>query len=111
MATVPAKTTPNTPAEPLEERFNQLVAKWHAETAYLSDSRKMHAHPAYQEIIRLGQPVVPLILRALEREPDHFHHALHAITGAQPVPREHAGNIAEIAEDWVRWGRENGYRW
>jgi hypothetical protein len=109
MATVPPKSSP--PAETLEQRFNRLVENWHAETAYLSNSTKIHAHPAYQEIIQIGEPAVPLLLRLMERQPDHFHHALNAITGAQPVPREHAGNIPKIADDWVRWGRENGYRW
>jgi hypothetical protein len=109
MATVPA--SPIGPPETPEERFNRLVESWKSETAYLSNSTEIHGHPAYQEIIRMGKPVVPLLLRRMEEHPDHFGHALHAITGAQPIPMEHAGNIPKIAEDWVRWGRENGYRW
>jgi hypothetical protein len=58
-----------------------------------------------------GQPVVPLILQALEREPDHWFWALEAITGANPVREEERGRIKQMAAVWVPWGRENGYRW
>src|SRR5207302_9966830 len=77
MASVPIpKSPPPVPAETLEERFERLAAKWREETAYLSSSTAMFAHPAYQEIISLGQGVVPLLLRALTKEPDHWPWAL-----------------------------------
>jgi hypothetical protein len=45
-------------------------------------------HPAYQRIIEMGQPVMPLIFRELEREPDHWFWALQSITGENPVKLE-----------------------
>ena len=35
--------------------------------------------------------------------------ALVAITGEQPVPPQHAGNIEAMRQDWLQWGREHGY--
>jgi hypothetical protein len=69
----------------------------------------MAAHPAYQEIISMGRPAVPLLLAELRRRPDHWFLALSAITGANPVPSESAGKLAEMAEAWIRWGEAQGY--
>ena len=65
-------------------------------------------HPAYQQIIGMGPAVVPLLLRELEREVDHWFWALKAITGADPVPPASRGKVREMAEAWLRWGREQG---
>lgn len=45
---------------------------------------EMAMHPAYQRIIGLGPEVAPLLLRELERQPDHWFWALKALTGADP---------------------------
>jgi hypothetical protein len=55
--------------------------------------------------------VIPFLLRELEREPDHWFRALHALTGAHPVPAESRGKVHEMAVAWLRWAREQGYRW
>jgi hypothetical protein len=71
----------------------------------------MAMHPAYQQIIGMGREVVPLILRELEREPDHWFWALKAITGEDPVPEQHRGRVRAMADAWIRWGREHGLLW
>jgi hypothetical protein len=112
MASVPARPTAATPStESLEQRFDRLAAAWHKAVAHHSSSRVRDNHPAYQEIISMGLAVVPLLLRDLEANRRHWFAALTAITGADPVPREDAGNVPRMAEAWLRWGRENGYRW
>ncbi len=112
MAAIP---TPNTqkPAveENLEQRFRRLAAIWEAETLVLSNVNLITNHWAFQEIIRLGQPVVPLLLRDLEREPQLWVWALPEITGENPVPPADAGNIRKMGEAWLRWGRQKGYSW
>jgi hypothetical protein len=92
-------------------RFEGLTERWLRDTRSASSFTAVVSHPAYQEIIRMGREVVPFILRDLEKEPKHWGPALQAITGAQPVPKEHAGRVTRIAEDWLRWARENGYAW
>ncbi len=106
MATVPIAQ----PAESVEQRFRRLAAVWRRETAHLSSPTKMFAHPAYQEIIGLGRDAVPLLLRELELNPDHWFGALRALTGASPVAEEDRGDVEKMAAGWQRWGRENGYR-
>ena len=112
MSTVPAKQTPAAgPPESLEDKFRRLAATWLAETAYVSSSSDLVARPAFQEIVGMGLPVIPLLLRELENRTGHWHRALRRITGADPVPPADRGNIDRAAEAWLRWGKEQGYEW
>jgi hypothetical protein len=112
MSTIPVEQTPDAPpAETLEQRFRRLEATWHADVRYSSSGTEHINHPAFQEIIRMGEAVVPLMLRDLEREPHFWVWALPDITGADPVAEADAGNITKMSETWVRWGKEHGYRW
>ena len=95
----------------IETIFLELVEQWRRETGMLSVTSKISIHPAYQRIIGIGQPVVPLIMRELEREPDHWFWALSAITGANPVKPEQRGSLSHLAQAWIEWGKANGYRW
>ncbi|MEC4818386.1 MAG: hypothetical protein SAK29_34710 [Scytonema sp. PMC 1069.18] len=95
----------------IETMFLELAEQWRRETGMLSVVTKISMHPAYQRIIGMGQPVVPLIMRELEREPDHWFWALSAITGANPVKPEQRGRLNQMAQAWIEWGRANGYRW
>ncbi len=92
----------------LDARFRALVKQWKKDTETDSSITRMVRHPAYQEIIGMGEPVVPLLLDELEREPDFWFAALQKITGADPVPKECAGKIKEMAKAWIDWGRDKG---
>jgi hypothetical protein len=112
MAIIPVKQTRSgQPVESFKERFDRLADAWHSAVAHHSSSRIRHNHPAYQEIIAMGQAVVPLLLRDLETNQRHWFAALAAITGADPIGDEDAGDISKMSEGWLRWGRESGYRW
>jgi hypothetical protein len=90
--------------------FHTLAQRWKQETAHQSNMAKKALHPAYQEIIGMGERVVPLLLAELRREPDDWFWALHAITGANPVPAASRGNLRAMAEAWLQWGSEKGYK-
>jgi hypothetical protein len=112
MATLPVKQTPDTPAaDTVEHRFRQLEATWMAEVGHHSSTTKLVNHRAFQEIIRLGQAVVPFMLQDLEKRPRLWVWALREITGADPVPVSDRGNIAKMSEAWLRWARAKGYLW
>jgi hypothetical protein len=97
------------PPQDLETRFRQLVKRWRKETEHLSLTARMVKHPAYQEIIHCGEPVVPLLLAELGRRPDFWFAALREITGENPVPSESAGKLENLASAWLSWGRAKGY--
>ena len=108
MTPVPATPT----AESIEQRVVRLLGSWREETRYLSDSTKITGHPAYQELIALGPAALPFLFRDLERTGDgHLSKALTAITGARPVPDDVRGQMRKVAEAWLRWAKDNGYRW
>ena len=108
--TTPVSTIPatQTPMESLEKKFQRLAAVWRAETAYTSSSSELVAHPAFQEIVGMGPAIIPILLRELEQRTGHWHRALRRITGIDPVPPTDQGNIAMVAEAWLRWSREQG---
>lgn len=95
----------------LQERFRSLVERWRAERGHYSLIEKLCMHEAYQQIIGMGEPVVPLILAEFEARPGHWDWALRAITGENPVPKESQGRLKEMAAAWTDWGRRKGYRW
>jgi hypothetical protein len=105
------QTSPVLSPDEIEQRFSELVATWEQAVAHQSSSTVRQRHPAYQAIIALGQAVVPLLLRDLEVNRRHWFAALAAITGADPVASEHAGQIDAMAEDWLAWARRQGYQW
>src|SRR4051794_3449838 len=108
MATVPTTPTPET----LEQQVARLLRNWRDETAYQPSSTRITGHPAYQELITLGPAALPYLFRDLEQTRDgHLATALTAITGAHPVPADDRGRIRKIADAWLRWAGENGYRW
>ena len=87
------------------ERFQKLAATWKSAVRFLSDTDEMCSHRAYQEIIGMGAAALPLIFSELEREPDNWFWALKAITGEDPVPEEHRGNVELMAKDWLLWAQ------
>jgi len=95
----------------LEAVFLELVARWKDERGPTSSTTELAMCPSYQRIIGLGPAVVPLLLREMEREPDHWFWALRAITGADPVPPASRGKVRDMAQIWIGWGRQQGYRW
>lgn len=90
----------------LSRRFEALADDWRRDTRFLSFMEQRAMHPAYQRIIGMGWMAVPLILRELQRQPDHWLWALRAITGEEPAGREQT--LASAGEAWLRWGRERG---
>lgn len=90
----------------LEKMFFTLAEQWRNETGMLSSPTKKLKHPAYQQIISMGEPVLPLILRELERNQDHWFLALIAIAGENPVSPE--DDFSQAVAAWLRWGREKG---
>jgi hypothetical protein len=95
----------------LEDRFIDAATRWEEATGHLSSIQAMALDPNYQRIIGMGQAVVPFLLREMELRPNHWHWALNAITGEDPVPPDHEGALDLVSQDWLAWGRAQGYLW
>lgn len=91
-----------------KQRFVELVQQWRANVAASSSTTQRVTDPAYLEIIALGDAAVPLILKELEHEPNHWFEALRTLTGENPVRPGQRGNMRAMADAWVSWGRQRG---
>lgn len=105
---VPEKIGSNDDAD-FEGSFRDLAAQWKAGRGHSSSLTKMTSHPAYRKIASMGHRALPLILRELKREPDHWFWALKEITNVNPVPEVDRGDIEKMAQHWLAWGRAQGY--
>ena len=94
----------------IARRFQGLATRWIATTRYRSNTQALRNHPVYQELVALGEPVVPLILMELGRQPRvSWFVVLTGITGENPVPPALAGQVDATARAWIDWGRQRGY--
>lgn len=93
-------------ASDLEQRFLELAERWREETDFLSFLADKFAHPAYREIIAMGEPVVPWILRELNAGRGHWIEALEQITGEDATAASGCSNRREAELAWLRWGAE-----
>ena len=91
----------------LRKRFDYLKNAWIQDTIFSSSVSEITSHPAYQEIIALGNEVLPLILNDLYETELHWFYALEKITGHSPIKPEHKGSIPEMKNDWINWGKLN----
>ena len=88
--------------------FEKHERKWKRDTQYTSSLSEKYLHASYARMIGLGWAAVPFILASLRLEPDDWFYALRAITGADPVRAQHAGNMTKMSEAWIMWGRQRG---
>jgi hypothetical protein len=83
--------------------FYKLLRKLARETAISSNPMVYVRHPAFAEIISLGDKVVPLIIASLQVKPSHIMLALPTLTGENVVTPDVQGRPAQIAAKWVEW--------
>ena len=91
------------------ERFLELADQWENETVLLSRTDMATKHPAYREILDMGQLAIPLILERMQSHSGHWIQALYDITGADPVDVSDYGNIDAMEASWYEWGKTNGF--
>ena len=96
------------PGPELRRRFNELAHRWEEETAFMSSTHQAHRHPAYQQILELGPPVVRPMLERMQEQRGHWFSALHKITGESLVQENERGRIRQMELRWLDWGWQNG---
>ncbi|MCC3531372.1 MAG: hypothetical protein JGK21_25685 [Microcoleus sp. PH2017_22_RUC_O_B] len=91
------------------DKFYTLAEQWQSEVAGMSSTNQMSQHPAYQEIINMGNQIIPLLLSELKKNPLYWLAALSAITGENPIKAEQRGRVKQMASAWIEWGKNQGY--
>ncbi|PHX57224.1 hypothetical protein CP500_001420 [Tychonema bourrellyi FEM_GT703] len=97
--------------EEIDRVFTNLVQQWRNETIGISSTTDLVMHPAYQQIIKMGPVVIPLLLREVARKSGRWFWALCEISGEDPVPLEKRGKTKEMTQIWLEWGGAKGYKW
>jgi hypothetical protein len=94
--------------ETVEERFMRLADEWSMAIGHVSSASDLINDSRYQQIIALNWPVLPYMLRDLDRKKRFWFPALAAITGLRPFDSKDGGNYRLMTEAWLRWGRRKG---
>jgi len=92
--------------ESLEQRFRRLGDQWKASVGSISNPDDIRAARGYAELVALGRPLIPLILRELDSDPFHWFEVLADITGIDPTPPEQAGDVDAMVAAWKGWARK-----
>jgi hypothetical protein len=92
-----------------DERFANLMKQWKAETSHLSLLEAVYLHPAYQQIIGMGEAALPFIFKELADPTGRWFWALTSITGHEPFKGQRGIADQQMREAWLGWSREHGY--
>ena len=90
----------------LRREFDALVDRWTRETMLSSSITHICMHEAYQQIIGLGERVLPLVFEEMLAGQLHWSWALSAITRDNPAEGTESPRAATDA--WIAWGRDRG---
>lgn len=89
----------------VNREFEKLATNWENETAMMSLVSQQLNHPDYLRIIKMGRPVVPLILERLPQRPHAWLTALEILTDENPAAG--AESVQDAVARWTRWGKEH----
>jgi len=89
-------------------RFQRLANEWLRDTAFVSDPIEKFMHPAHLKILGMGDKILPLVLREVEKMSGHWFMVLDAISPENPVTPEDQASLERTAQAWVEWGKKQG---
>jgi len=83
--------------------FNRLVEEWKREVRSKSLMVTIAMHPAYQQMVGMGEKALPFIFERIKRADEKTYQwfwALAAITRQNPIPIELRGKVRK----WLGYG-------
>ncbi len=93
------------------EKFNEFLNNTEliimiekVEITPLSDLQRISEQPMYEEIVKMGINVIPILLK---RDSIIWDIALSKITGEGLDPLKHG--VSERKDFWKKWAVDNGY--
>ena len=94
--------------ETLEQQVKRLADAWRRDTRVMSSIDDITTNQNYRDIVNLGTPVVPLLIKDLiASQRSHWHTALCEITGENPIAMGRAGDHTAIVRAWMRWWEDH----
>lgn len=93
----------------VKARFDRLADAWEAhldEERALSNPYKYLEHEAFEGVVALGRPAVPLIVERYRQGSLFWGAALARITGITDFGDGVVGNLKETRRRWLSWWDE-----
>jgi hypothetical protein len=90
----------------INDLFNSYAQEWRTKAEHLSSIKKMVAISSYRQIINLGKPAIPLVLRELDERPNFWFTALRELTGEREIGK--GQDFKDARKAWLAWGRGRG---
>jgi len=92
-------------------RFEALNAEWLTETTFQPSVTRICTHPAFLDIVSMGEMAVPFIVESLRQRPSFLIEALRRIVGSPPETAIATnGEVQEAAAAWIQWFDRAQYR-
>jgi hypothetical protein len=85
-------------------KFKRLAEQWKLETGHLSFIRQKIAHVAFLEILVMGERALPLLIKAIQTDPNHWFLALRLIAKTNPV--RDGASVEEAVIAWTAWWKD-----
>ncbi|MGI8805127.1 MAG: hypothetical protein ACR2IN_05470 [Thermoleophilaceae bacterium] len=103
-----ARAAPDASDSPDKAQFDALADELAQAALGLSSTRRAARHPAYGEILALGEVAIPWLLGRLEMPGNRplWLRLLGTLTSFQPGAGQQT--VTDAAESWLRWGRSRG---
>ena len=93
----------------ISKKFELIACTLEFELAPISSVHAMEEHWAYEELVSMGWPVVPLLIDMIVESPSvYWLTALYRITGHNPIEKGNEGVIYEMARNWLTWWHTKG---
>lgn len=88
--------------------FCRCADRWSRETSHLSTFSRRRRHPAFRQMLALGNEAIPLALKKMDSGDVFFFLVLDQIVPNPPTTNV-AGDMDAIRSVWLDWGRQRGY--
>lgn len=89
--------------------FRRLADKWEEETRGYAFRSRAVQHVEHQQIVDLGEQVIPWMLEDFAAGKGDWFYALRLLTGADPIKEEERGYVPRMRAAWLEWGRQHGW--
>lgn len=91
----------------VEKEFIGYKNNWIKQTCYQSNPEIVYSNENYKNIIKLGNNVVPFLIKDLKENNGDWLFALSSILGLDPVKDFNKGNWLNMKEDWIKYIEDN----
>jgi hypothetical protein len=96
--------------DPVETRFRRLAGQWKNAVGSASDPKDICGVSFFHELVRMGDDILPLVMRELDADPFHWFEVLAEITGEDPTRPGDAGDVTAMTAAWKQWAEDHNIR-